>query len=166
MIIINSINLKKEKSTTFKSVNSGTLYQDTNLLKISISKLKLASKKKSSKKILEDLVFAYKIAKHVKSNAIILVNNKQTLGIGAGQMSRLDATRIAIMKYKDFFKHKKFVCASDAFFPFTDNLKLLKKYKCEAIIKPSGSKNDSKIIDYAKKNNISLYFIGNRVFKH
>ena len=81
-------------------------------------------------------------------------------------MSRLDSTKIAIMKYKELFKDRKFVCASDAFFPFTDNIKLLVNLKCSGIIQPNGSKNDNKIIDYAEKNNISLYFVNNRVFKH
>ena len=112
------------------------------------------------------MLFAFKVAKHVKSNAIVLANNKQTLGIGAGQMSRLDSTRLALMKYKDYFSNKKFVCASDGFFPFTDNIKLLKKNNCSAIIQPLGSKNDQKIINFSKKNKISLYFTKNRVFKH
>jgi AICAR transformylase/IMP cyclohydrolase PurH (only IMP cyclohydrolase domain in Aful) len=73
---------------------------------------------------------------------------------------------MAILKYKDFFENRKFVCASDAFFPFTDNIKLLLKLKCVSIIQPSGSINDYKIIDYAKKNKTSLYFVKNRVFKH
>ena len=166
LIIVNSNNLKIKNTMNFKSVNSGILYQETNLFKITKSKLKLVSKTKLSKKAIEDLIFAFKVAKHVKSNAIVLANNKQTLGIGAGQMSRLDATRVAIMKYKDFFKNKKFVCASDAFFPFTDNIKLLLKNKCIAIIQPSGSINDIEIIDYAKKNKLPLYFVQNRVFKH
>ena len=112
------------------------------------------------------MLFAYKVAKHVKSNAIVLANNKQTLGIGAGQMSRLDSTNIAIMKYKKNFKNKNFVCASDAFFPFTDNIKKLLKLKCKSIIQPGGSKNDNKIINYAIKLNASLYFAKYRVFKH
>jgi len=112
------------------------------------------------------LVFAYKVAKHVKSNAIVIVKNKQTLGVGAGQMSRYDATRIALMKYNDFFNKKKIVCASDAFFPFTDSIKLLKKNNCIALIQPSGSINDKKIIEYANKQGIQLYFAPNRVFKH
>ena len=166
LIIINSSNLKEKKHKIFKSVNSGILYQDFNSYKISKSEIKLVSKKKSSKKTLEDLIFAYKVAKHVKSNAVVLVKNKQTVGIGAGQMSRLDSTRMAILKYKDTFNHKNFVCASDAFFPFTDNIKKLVKLNCKAIIQPGGSKNDNKIIEYAIKNKVSLYFINNRVFKH
>ena len=166
LIIINSSKLSKENNISFKTVNSGVLYQEKNLLKISASKIKLVSIKKTVKKKFEDLIFAYKVAKHVKSNAIILVNNKQTIGIGAGQMSRLDATKVAIMKYKEFFKNKEFVCASDAFFPFTDNIKLLNKHNCKAIIQPSGSKNDNQIISYANKKYIPLYFFDKRVFKH
>ena len=166
LIIINSKNLKEKNKITFKSVNSGILYQELNTYKVLKSKMNLVTSKKSSKKTIDDLVFAFKVAKHVKSNAIVLANNKQTLGIGAGQMSRLDSTRLAILKYNDFFKNKKFVCASDAFFPFTDNIKLLLKLKCNAIIQPSGSKNDDKIITFANKNGASLYFIKTRVFKH
>ncbi len=81
-------------------------------------------------------------------------------------MSRLDSTRMAIMKYNDYFKNRNFVCASDAFFPFTDNIIKIFKLNCKAVVQPSGSKNDNKIIDYAKKKNASLYFINNRVFKH
>ena len=166
LIIIDSSNLTEKQAKTFKSVNSGMLYQEKNSYKITKSKINLVSLKKSSKKTIDDLLFAFKVAKHVKSNAIVLANNKQTLGIGAGQMSRLDSTRMAVIKYKDFFKGKKFVCASDAFFPFTDSLELLIKLNCNAVIQPSGSKNDQKIISFAKKNMISLYFVKNRVFKH
>jgi phosphoribosylaminoimidazolecarboxamide formyltransferase / IMP cyclohydrolase len=166
LIIIDSSKLKKDKGHSSKSVNSGTLYQEINNFKILKKNIQLVTKKSVSNKILEDLIFAFKVAKHVKSNAIVLANNKQTLGIGAGQMSRLDSTRMAIIKYKDFFNKKEFVCASDAFFPFTDNIELLLKEKCKAILQPSGSKNDQKIIDYAILQNISLYFVKNRVFKH
>ena len=166
LIVINSINLTKKNKESFKSVSAGTLYQEVNSYKISKSKITLVSKKKSSDKTVDDLLFAYKVAKHVKSNAIVLASNKQTLGIGAGQMSRLDSTRLAIIKYRDFFRNKDFVCASDAFFPFTDNIKKLLKLKCKAIIQPSGSRNDNQIINYAVKNNASLYFVKNRAFKH
>ncbi len=166
LIIIDSSNLKEQNNEIPRSVNSGVLYQEFNSFKVSKSDIKLVSEKKSSGKILDDLIFAYKVAKHVKSNAIVLVNNKQTVGIGAGQMSRVDATKIAIMKYKQFFKYKFFVCASDAFFPFTDNIQRLLKLKCLGIIQPGGSINDNKIISYANKKNASLYFVKNRVFKH
>ncbi len=166
LIIIDSSTLNKKTNKIYKTVNSGVLCQEFNSYKILKSEIKLVSKKKSSDKILNDLIFAYRVAKHVKSNAIVLVNNKQTLGIGAGQMSRVDSTKIAIMKYKYFFKDKSFVCASDAFFPFTDNMLMLLKLKCDGIIQPGGSINDKKIISYANKKNASLYFVKNRVFKH
>ena len=166
LIIISSKRLNEKKKQSFKSVNSGTLYQEENNFKITKSNIKLVTSNPSSNKNIDDLVFAFKVAKHVKSNAIVLANNKQTIGIGAGQMSRLDSTRMAILKYQDIFKNRNFVCASDAFFPFTDNIEMLLKLKCNAIIQPSGSKNDNKIIDFAKKNNASLYFVKNRVFKH
>jgi phosphoribosylaminoimidazolecarboxamide formyltransferase/IMP cyclohydrolase len=166
LTIIDSSELEEKNTKIYKSVNSGVLYQEFNSFKISKSKIKLVSKKKSPDKILDDLIFAYKVAKHVKSNAIVLANNKQTVGIGAGQMSRVDATKIAIIKYRKFFKHKTFVCASDAFFPFTDNIQRLLKLKCAGIIQPSGSINDKKIINYANKKNTSLYFVKHRVFKH
>ncbi len=166
LIIIDSSTLKEKNNKIYKSVHSGVLYQEFNSFKVLKSKIKLVSKKKSSDKIFNDLIFAFKVAKHVKSNAIVLVKNKQTLGIGAGQMSRVDSTKIAIIKYKQSFRDKNFVCASDAFFPFTDNLKTLLKLKCKGIIQPGGSINDNKIISYANKKNASLYFVKNRVFKH
>ena len=85
------------------------MYQEKNSYKISKTKINLVTIKKSSEKTIDDLLFAFKVAKHVKSNAIVLAHNKQTLGIGAGQMSRLDSTRMAIIKYKDFFREKKYV---------------------------------------------------------
>lgn len=166
LILIDCTKLKRTSKISSRSLDGGTLFQEKNSYKTSRSTIKLVTKKESSEKTINDLIFAYKVAKHVKSNAIVFVNNKQTIGIGAGQMSRIDSTRVAIMKYKDFFKDKVFVCASDAFFPFTDNVKKLLKLKCKAIIQPSGSKNDKKIIDYVKKLNSTLYFVKNRVFKH
>ncbi len=166
LIIVNSLKLGKQNKTEIRSVHGGILSQEVNSFKITKSAIKLMSLKKVSAKLLEDLLFAYKVAKHVKSNAIVFAKNKQTIGIGAGQMSRLDSTRIAILKYNDLFKNNSFVCASDAFFPFTDNLKKLLKLNCKAIIQPGGSRNDKIIIDYAIKNKASLYFIKSRVFKH
>ncbi len=166
LIIINSSQFKKNYQKNFRSVHSGTLFQEKNSFKINKSKIKLVSNKKASNSTIDDLLFAFKVAKHVKSNAIVLAKNKQTYGIGAGQMSRLDSTRMAILKYKDYFQNKSFVCASDAFFPFIDNIKMLIKFKCIGIIQPSGSKNDKKIIDYTKKGKVSLFFVKNRVFKH
>ena len=81
-------------------------------------------------------LFSFKVVKHIKINAIVLVKNKQTVGIGAGQMNRYDATRLSISKFKENFSLKNIVCASDAFFPFVDSIKLLQKNNCKC----SGSK--------------------------
>ena len=142
------------------------LLQDQNNFKITKKNIKSATKITASPKQIEDLLFAFKVVKHLKSNAIVLVKNKKTLGIGSGQMSRVDSTRLAIMKIKDNKKINKFVCASDAFFPFKDSIELLKKNNCIGIIQPSGSINDNIIRKFASKNNMFLYYTKKRVFKH
>ena len=142
------------------------MIQEKNNIKIRLNHIKSVSKNKASKKILNDLVFSFKVCKHVKSNAIVIAKNKKTVGIGAGQMSRIDATRLALIKVPKKIKLKGFVTASDAFFPFVDGVKLLSKNNCKAIIQPKGSINDSKIIDFANKNKLSLYFSNYRLFKH
>ena len=112
------------------------------------------------------MIFSFKVCKHVKSNAIVIAKNKKTLGIGAGQMSRIDATRLALTKTPKKIRIKGFVAASDAFFPFIDGVKLLTNNNCKAIIQPKGSINDSKIINFANKNRLPLYFSNYRLFKH
>ncbi len=167
LILINSIKIPKLKKETTKSVRLGSLIQENNTIKISKRNFKTVSKNnKLSKRESDDILFAFKVVKHIKSNAIVLVKNKQTIGIGAGQMNRYDATKIAIMKYKENFALKGLVCASDAFFPFLDSLKLLIKNKCNCIVGPSGSINDQKIIEFINKKKLKLIFSSSRVFKH
>ena len=112
------------------------------------------------------MIFALKVVKHLKSNAIVLSHNLQTVGIGCGQTNRVDSLEIALRRYKNKFKSKNFVCASDGFFPFTDSINLLNKNGCEVVAQPSGSINDDKVISFSNNNKISLYFIKNRLFKH
>ena len=167
VILINSIKIPKAKKETTKSVRMGTLVQKNNNLKLSMKNFNVVSKKnKLTQKERDDVLFAFRVVKHIKSNAIVLVKNKQTLGIGAGQMNRFDATKLAIMKYKESFSMKNVVCASDAFFPFVDCLKLLIKNNCTCIVEPNGSINDHKIIDFVNKNKLKLIFSNVRVFKH
>ena len=143
------------------------MIQEKNLTKINNKIVKLVSRKKGSTKIINDLIFGLKVCKHVKSNGIVLVKNKQTIGIGAGQMSRVDATLVALMKLNKFNKKlKNFIAASDAFFPFNDSLKFLYKKHCVAVIQPEGSINDNNAIKYSNKKNKSLYFVKKRFFKH
>ncbi len=162
--------LKKPKFKKFiieyKSTIFGDLYQSKDLIPINQKFLKLVSKNKASLKSKEDLLFALKVVKHLKSNSIVLARNKQTIGIGNGQTNRVDSLKFAIKNRDTYFKKKLFVCASDGFFPFTDSINLLNKKGCDVIAQPSGSINDKKIIDYADENKISLYFSKNRLFKH
>jgi phosphoribosylaminoimidazolecarboxamide formyltransferase/IMP cyclohydrolase len=166
LILIKTSKLQINKKKETKIVIGGQLNQEKNIIKIKKKDLICVSKNKASTKILDDLIFAFKVCKHVTSNAIVLVKNKQTIGIGAGQMSRLDSTKIALLKTNKKNKLNKFVAASDAFFPFTDNIKLLIKNNCCSIVQPKGSINDKKIINFANKKNISLYFTNYRLFKH
>ena len=156
------LNTMEVRSTVF-----GEIYQYTDTNKINRKFLKLVACKKVSDNEVDDLVFSTRVAKHVKSNAIVISANKQTLGMGIGQTNRVDSLKIAINKYIRNFKHKKnFVCVSDGFFPFTDSLKILNKYSCKAVGQPSGSINDHKNIEFAEKNKLPLYFLKERLFKH
>ena len=167
LILINSAKFPKLKKESFKSVRMGTIVQKNNNLKLSNKNFYPTSKNVTlSEREREDILFAFRVVKHIKSNAIVLVKNKQTVGIGAGQMNRYDATKVAIMKYKDNFSLKNLVCASDAFFPFVDSLKLLLKNQCKTLVTPAGSINDNKVINFAYKNNVKLVFSKLRVFKH
>ena len=150
----------------FRSTLFGTIYQDTNSKKINKNFFRLAAHKSVSKKILDDLVFSARVAKHLKSNAIVLSKNKQTIGLGCGQTNRVDSLNIAIKKNKSNFNIKNFVCVSDGFFPFTDSLKLLNKNNCKVVAQPFGSIGDNDNISFANKNRLSLYFLKNRLFKH
>ncbi len=156
----------KQKSTEYKSTLFGELCQTTDLKKINNTFIKLASSKVSTSKSIDDLIFSLKIVKHLKSNAIVLSKNKQTLGLGHGQTNRVDALNNALKNMRAYFKKNIFVCASDGFFPFTDSLNLLYKNGCSVVAQPSGSINDKKIISFCNNKKISLYFIQNRLFKH
>ncbi len=158
---ITKIQNKDYKSTLFGEIN-----QTKDLTPINKNFITLASKKKTSLKFIDDVLFSLKVVKHLKSNAIVLSNNKQTIGLGHGQTNRVDALKLAIKNKNLNFRNKNFVCASDGFFPFTDSINLLKKNGCYVISQPQGSINDKKIISFSIKNNISLYFIKNRLFKH
>ena len=165
LILIKSPKIVK-KTKDYKSTLFGDLYQSRDLKPINKNFLRLASKKGVKIKALEDLIFSIKVVKHLKSNAVVLANNKQTVGLGHGQTNRVDALKSAIKNKNNYFKNKSYVCASDGFFPFTDSIDLLNKNGCSTVAQPNGSINDKKIISFANNNNISLYFIKNRLFKH
>jgi len=165
LILIKTPNIKN-KVIEHKSTLFGDLYQTKDLTPINQNFIKLVSNEKSLSKNIQDVIFSLKVVKHLKSNAIVLSKNKQTIGLGHGQTNRVDALNFAIKNMKTYFKKTSFVCASDGFFPFTDSIKILNKCGCFVIAQPSGSINDKKIISFSNKNKISLYFIKNRLFKH
>ena len=117
-------------------------------------------------KSIEDLIFSLKIVKHLKSNAIVLSRNKQTLGLGHGQTNRVDALKFAIRNMDLYFKRGFFVCTSDGFFPFKDSINLLNKNGCIVIAQPYGSINDKEIIKFANLTDTVLVFSKTRHFSH
>lgn len=156
---------KKSAATQIKSVSGGFLIQDLDQKIISKNDLKQVSKKSVNESEIEQLIFAMSVCKHVKSNAIVVVQNFQTTGVGAGQMSRVDACEIACKKSLEFKDGDKFL-ASDAFFPFADNIEIAASFSIKAIIAPGGSVRDEEVIAKADEKGIALYFIETRHFKH
>ncbi len=158
-------NLNGEKNYLF--LENIFLLQDSNEILLN-KKLKIVSKKKPTAKQLSSLKFAFNVCKFVKSNAIVIVNGKSTVGIGAGQPSRFDSCKIAVNKAEEFVSEKLInsVAASDAFFPFPDGIKELIESGVKAIIQPGGSINDKEIIRAANDAGIAMIFTGTRHFRH
>ena len=149
-----------------KSISGGFLVQDDDSI-ITKDALKTVTKTPLDDATQKDALFAFTVAKHVKSNAIVLVKNNATVGIGAGQMSRIDSTRIACMKAESAgLSTQGAVLASDAFFPFSDNVELAAEAGIKAIIQPGGSIRDEEVIATADAKNIGMVFTGIRHFRH
>jgi phosphoribosylaminoimidazolecarboxamide formyltransferase/IMP cyclohydrolase len=159
---------------TVKSVAGGLLVQSRDNAVVDEMQLKTVTKRAPTAGELADLRFAFRVAKHVKSNTIVYAKDRATVGIGAGQMSRVDAARIAARKAEDAAKELKLpapltrgsVVASDAFFPFPDGLLVAIEAGATAVIQPGGSINDQKVIDAADAHNIAMVFTGTRHFRH
>ena len=150
-----------------KKVSGGILVQDDDLKSVSIEDLKCVTKRKPSEDEIKDLMFAWKVAKFVKSNAIVYVKNKQTIGIGAGQMSRVISAEIANIKAKEEgLEVSGSAMASDAFFPFRDGIDKAASSGVASIIQPGGSIKDEEVIAAADENNIAMLFTGIRHFRH
>ena len=151
-----------------KPFNRVFLLQDKDTSIFNRKNLKFVTKNKPSKKELDKIEFAFNVCKYVKSNAIVLTNNLSTIGIGAGQPSRLDSYIIATNKAKKFQprKIKGSIAASDAFFPFADGIKTLIKAGVKIIVQPGGSIRDQEVINAANKAKIKMVFTGTRQFNH
>ncbi len=152
------------RSPSLRSLDGGWLLQEADEVCISISECKVVSKRKPTNEELEGLDFGWKVVKHVKSNAILFADKKRTVGIGAGQMSRIDSVKIAT--FKSIPDPKGTVMASDAFFPFRDGIDEAAKVGVTAVIQPGGSVRDQEVIDAADEHNIAMLFTGMRHFKH
>ncbi len=148
----------------YKKVTGGLLVQDRNILSYDEEKLQVVSKKEPTQELKGELLFAWKAVKHVKSNAIVMARDKALVGVGAGQMSRVDAMIIAARKAGE--KTDGAVVASDAFFPFRDAVDEAAKNGIKAIIQPGGSIRDEEVIEAADEHGIIMLFTGNRHFKH
>jgi len=151
----------------YKRVNGGLLVQDRDIHQLSAADLQLVSKRKPSEQELSDLLFAWKVATFVKSNAIVYCRNNQTIGIGAGQMSRVYSAKIAGIKAADEgLEVKGSVMASDAFFPFRDGIDAAAAAGITAVIHPGGSMRDDEIVAAADEHGIAMLFTGMRHFRH
>jgi len=157
---------KKQLALT-RRVTGGLLLQDRDLGDIDLDQAKVVTNRKPTTDEMEALKFAWKIVKYVKSNAIVYANKDQLLGVGAGQMSRVDSSKIAIMKAGNAkLPLEGSVIASDAFFPFRDGVDEAAKAGATAVVQPGGSVRDQEVIDAANEQNMAMIFTGMRHFRH
>jgi len=166
--IIDITTFKLKNLNSFKTFDGSFLIQSKDKIIFEKKKLKFVTKLKPNNKELAEIEFAFNVCKYIKSNAIVLSNNFSTIGVGAGQPSRLDSCRIAIQKAKQFqaSKIKNSVAASDAFFPFADGVNTLIKAGVKTIIQPGGSIRDQEVINVADKAKIKMIFTYIRHFNH
>ncbi|OUL99713.1 bifunctional phosphoribosylaminoimidazolecarboxamide formyltransferase/IMP cyclohydrolase [Variovorax sp. JS1663] len=150
-----------------KRIGSGLLMQTADNRELAIDELKVVSKKQPTPQQLQDLLFAWKVAKYVKSNAIVFCADGMTMGVGAGQMSRLDSARIASIKAEHAgLSLRGTAVASDAFFPFRDGLDVVVDAGATCVIQPGGSMRDQEVIDAADERGVAMVFSGVRHFRH
>jgi phosphoribosylaminoimidazolecarboxamide formyltransferase/IMP cyclohydrolase len=147
-----------------KHVSGGMLAQDADIHQLTRADLKIVSKRPPTDAEIKALLFAWKVCKHTKSNAIVYAREGQTVGVGAGQMSRVDSCRIGAMKA--VLPLKGTVAASDAFFPFPDGVEEIAKTGATAIIQPGGSVRDQEVIDTADRLGLAMLLTGVRHFRH
>jgi phosphoribosylaminoimidazolecarboxamide formyltransferase/IMP cyclohydrolase len=150
-----------------RTITDGFLVQSKDEAKLDLKQAKVATKREPTEKEWKALGFAWKLVKHVHSNAIIYTTDNQLIGVGAGQMSRVDSAELAVKKAEQS-KHstKNTVCASDAFFPFKDGIEALANAGITSVVQPGGSIRDEEVIEAANQHNLAMVFTGMRHFKH
>ncbi|AXX96861.1 bifunctional phosphoribosylaminoimidazolecarboxamide formyltransferase/IMP cyclohydrolase [Profundibacter amoris] len=174
LLTVDALPDPRAAALTYRQVSGGMLVQDKDNGHIAMNDLKVVTERKPTEAELVDLMFAWRVAKHVKSNAIIYVKDGATVGIGAGQMSRVDSTRIAARKAQDMAEVLGLdqpltvgsVVASDAFFPFADGLLSAAEAGATAVIQPGGSMRDDEVIKAANDAGLAMVFTGMRHFRH
>ena len=154
---------KEDKDMEVKNISGGILVQDKDVINF-LDDMKVVTERKPTEEEMEDLIFAWKAVKHLKSNGVVIAKDKGTIGIGGGEVNRFWAVQNAVARAKD--KVKGSVLASDGFFPFKDSIELLGQWGVTAIIQPGGSIRDGEVIEEANKHNIAMVFTGIRHFKH
>ena len=165
--IIQIMQTHKKDVFDIRSVLGGVLIQERDTARITAADVRVVTDRKPTEDEMAGMIFAWKVVKHVKSNAIVYCGKDRTLGIGAGQMSRVDASKIAVWKSKESgLSLQGSVVASDAYFPFADGLMEAVSAGATAVIEPGGSIRDEEVIKAANENNISMVFTGVRHFKH
>src|SRR5256885_799561 len=155
---------KAIEALEYKQISGGMLVQTSDTHRLGRDALKIVSQRAPSEKEIDDLLFAWTVCKHTKSNAIVYAHDKQTVGVGAGQMSRVDSVKIGAMRAQ--LPLRGSVVASDAFFPFRDGIDEAAKHGITAIIQPGGSVRDEEVIAAANEHNLGMVFTGVRHFKH
>ena len=174
LLTVNKMSNQNVSGLEVRQISGGFLVQDTDTLQVNEAELKFVTQRKPNKAEMADLLFAWKVVKHVKSNAIIFVKDSATVGVGAGQMSRVDSAVIAKRKAEAMLEAlelpesptKNAVAASDAFFPFPDGLLTIAEAGASVVIQPGGSLRDDEVIAAADNAGIAMVFTGIRHFKH
>ena len=155
------------RRTWHARVGGGLLVQTADKFNVTAEQLRVVTKVKPTPRQQEDLLFAWRVAKYVKSNAIVFAGRGHTLGVGAGQMSRVDSARFAAIKARNAnLSLAGSVVASDAFFPFRDGLDVVAGAGAVAVIQPGGSMRDEEVIAAADERGIAMVFTGHRHFRH
>ncbi|MGN8225852.1 bifunctional phosphoribosylaminoimidazolecarboxamide formyltransferase/IMP cyclohydrolase [Gracilimonas sp. BCB1] len=159
--------VREVQASSFRSIFGGLLNQDADLEPSNPDEFEIVSKRKPTEQEMKDLLFSWKVVRHIKSNAIVYAKNGRTLGIGSGQTSRVDSSEIAVVKAeKEGLDLAGSAIASDAFFPFADGVEAAAKAGAKAVIQPGGSIRDEEVIAKADEYDMAMIFTGKRHFKH
>jgi phosphoribosylaminoimidazolecarboxamide formyltransferase/IMP cyclohydrolase len=151
----------------YRSVLGGLLAQSTDLADLDAGELRTVTRRAPTAAEMKALRFAWRVAKHAKSNAIVLATDEQVVGVGAGQMNRLDSARLAVMRAREIgLATEGAVCASDAFFPFRDGLDVVAAAGATAVIQPGGSLRDAEVVAAADERGMAMVLTGIRHFRH